>query len=158
TTFSGNLYEFGQADGEIRAASRIRATSAPVIAGRRIFVTRRTDSGADDADVREGMVMLERGGTRELYVANDRAAPYLDRHIQEHANSTKASGAMEMNNGIMGGFGGGFFAVAENDQSAAHGQGGAEIGGDTENGSGHELDKLAKAQLAAAANIGQGNV
>lgn len=156
TTFSGNLYEFGQVDGEIRAASKVRATSAPVIAGSRIYLTRRTDTGADDAEVREGMVMLDRRDAHELYVANDRAAPYLDRHIQELANSTKAAGAMEMKNGIMGGFGAGFFAIAADDEPAANEEEGPVA--ETEKGAALELDQLAKTELKAAANIGQGNV
>ena len=166
TTFTGHLYEFSQADGEILAASKIRATSAPVVADNRIFVTRRTDSGADDAEVREAMVMLDRRGTNELYVANDRVAPYLDRHIQEHANSTKASNAFEAKNGIMGGFGGGFFAVGMNEEAAgppSNEPAGLDksdqaAAGDEDKDDQPVLDKLAEAQLKAADNIGQGNV
>lgn len=105
-TLSGTVYRFDQADGDVLAARRVRATSAPVVAGSRVYLTSRADD-ADDA-VAEGIVCQTRPLDGAQSIALARSAPYLDGAVQEQSEATKQAGGFESHNGIMGGFGGGF--------------------------------------------------
>jgi outer membrane protein assembly factor BamB len=171
TTLSGTLYEINQADGKILAARRLRATSAPVVLGRYLYYTRRTDSGKEDEKVSEAIVRLDRTSGRETYLTCSRPAPYLDWRVQVEAKSTAEAAEMEGQNAIMGGFGGGFFAVPP--EQVGNGQPAGEPGlppvlsaepvqqDDAPKISAMEeppKDPLAVTERVAADVIGQGNV
>ena len=49
TSFAGVVYKFNQADGKILSAVKSRATCAPLVVGKNIYHTRRTDDGKGDA-------------------------------------------------------------------------------------------------------------
>jgi len=118
-TLSGTLYEFNQADGRILAARRLRATSPPVIAGNRMFYTRRADAEAGAVEggeaeagdaarpVVEAIVCRDRESGTETLLAK-RTAKYLDWRVQVSAQSTLEAAEYESINAIGGGFGGGF--------------------------------------------------
>ncbi len=111
TTLSGTLYEFNPADGQLLAARQLRATSAPVVVGRYLYFTRRTDSTEKEEMVSEAIIRLDRNSGLEDYITCLRPAPYLDWQIQIEAQSTVEASEMEEKNSIMGGFGGGMFSL-----------------------------------------------
>ena len=49
TSFSGVVYKFNEDDGKILSATKSRATSAPVVVGNNVYLTRRTDDGKGTA-------------------------------------------------------------------------------------------------------------
>src|SRR5205823_727464 len=86
TSFGGVVYKFAQKDGAVLSAVRTRATSAPVVVGDEVFLTRRTDNGKDGPQ--EGAIAWDpaKGGQRATGQA--KAAVYLDEKVQrgsEHA-------------------------------------------------------------------------
>jgi hypothetical protein len=168
----GTLYQFGQSGGELRSASAMRATSAPVIVDGSLFMTRRADA-PDDKSVAECIARHDASSHELGYVAAARPAPYLDQKIQRETPFVQSVAPFENANGIGGGFGGGFKNVPP------------ERVGELESGSPAEaipppnvpmqnpptaqvpgaeqapsdpVDALAATELQAAANIGLGNV
>lgn len=106
TTLAGTLYRFRQTNGNLLAAWRMRATSAPIVVGDRLVLTCRADSGKGNM-VREAIVQRS-ARLRPSFLSGSVLAPYLDRAIQIKADSTREAGKFEGGNGIGGGFGGGF--------------------------------------------------
>lgn len=162
-TLPGTLYRFQTADGGIVSVRKVRATSAPTVTPDRIYLTRRVDDRRKEAEPREAIIAApRRGGAAEILLAA-KAAPYLDRRVQEASDATRKANEIEFSNGIGGGFGGGFgngvgglgsggnFAVMEEPPSKAPAQ--AE---ETPESLG--LDPLAAQQQKAADNLGLGNV
>ena len=45
TSFAGVVYKLNQEDGTLLSAVQSRATSAPVVVGKKVFLTRRDDDG-----------------------------------------------------------------------------------------------------------------
>jgi Ca-activated chloride channel family protein len=156
-TLTGTVYRFDQTDGDVLAARRVRATSAPVIAGSRVYLTSRADDAEADDAVSEGILCQTRPLDGATNVALARPAPYLDGAIQEQSQATQQAAGFESHNGIMGGFGGGF-----------GGGGGGSGGGffSVESGGGAEQqgddvmysDTLSLVQRQSIDVIGQGNV
>jgi Ca-activated chloride channel family protein len=99
TTFSGTLFTFDADDGDITAARRGRATSAPTVANGDLYWSTRSEEGGD---AREGLVAAGQGeGVR--YTANERAAPYLDASVQSQTRYADDGMLLDAGNGFSGG-------------------------------------------------------
>ena len=64
TSFGGVVYKLNQDDGTVLSAMRSRATSAPVVVGDHVFLTRRADG--DKGDVGEAVAGDDRGRLKEV--------------------------------------------------------------------------------------------
>ncbi|MBW3539974.1 MAG: PQQ-like beta-propeller repeat protein, partial [Planctomycetes bacterium] len=103
-SFSGTVYRFRINDGAVLAAVAMNATSAPVVAGGRLYVTTRSEGGT----LKEVLAAADRSLDSPTAYGLARSAPYLDRRVQEQSRAAKAAAGFEASNGILGGFGGGF--------------------------------------------------
>lgn len=106
-SFSGRLYKFHQKTGEILAATVERATSAPVIVEKKIFVTRRTDAAAADGGepiATEAITSVARENLQQRQFQNaEKQAHYLDERVQRASGLAKAGLALDAGNGFGGG-------------------------------------------------------
>ena len=102
TTFSGTVYKFKQKDGEILSANRSRATSAPIIVGNNVYMTKRADDGKDDKCYEE-IAGINRLSDRPTFAAAKREAIYLDDKVQDQAMLKKTAGQLDAGNGFGGG-------------------------------------------------------
>jgi outer membrane protein assembly factor BamB len=100
-SFSGVVYRFAQKDGEIRSAVKSRATSAPVIVGKNVYLTQRTDGGKGDA--REAIFAYDRVAQREVFRAGERKAGYIDPKVQAGTRLAKAGKELDAGNGFAAG-------------------------------------------------------
>jgi outer membrane protein assembly factor BamB len=98
-SFAGTLYELAPRNGEILAARRVRATSAPIVAGGEVSYSLRTD-GAGSGHAREGIASRSGGRTR---VRGDRAAGWLDHRVQAGSGYAQSSAGLDSANGFAGG-------------------------------------------------------
>lgn len=98
-TFAGTLYELDPTTGEILAARRTRATSAPVVAAGQLSYTRRTDARGS-GEVREGLARHREG--RALVTA-ERRAVWLDGRVQARSAYARQGSALDSSNGFGGG-------------------------------------------------------
>ena len=110
TTFSGTVYKFKQKDGEILSVNRSRATSAPVIVGKNVYLTQRADNGKDEKCA-EQIAGINRLNDAPTFAGARREAIYLDDKVQDKAMSKATFGALDAGNG----FGGGAPAAANPD-------------------------------------------
>lgn len=98
TTFAGTVWTLAQADGEIRAVARGRATSAPTVAGEDLWYAERSDARGQPA--REHLVRADKDSrTREL-AANEKAAPYVDRSVQSSTGYEGQGTKLDASNGF----------------------------------------------------------
>ena len=102
TTFGGTIYRFNQKDGTVLSAKRTRATSAPVVVGKEIYFTRRSDSGGG-AKAGEALVLADRETAKEQKVAIRKDAPHLDVAVQAKAAFAAGGKALDAGNGFGGG-------------------------------------------------------
>jgi len=79
TSFSGVVYRFKQGDGALISAHRSRATSAPVIVGGNVYLTKRADVGGQ---VAEAIAGEDRATAVEKFASNRKEAKYLDASVQ----------------------------------------------------------------------------
>lgn len=98
TTFAGTVYKLDQATGEILSARRDRATSAPVVVGRHVYYTRRTDGAGGAAE--EGVVRNNVVTGENDWVAAKKAAPYLDSRVQRDSTYWSQGVANDTANGF----------------------------------------------------------
>lgn len=179
-TFTGAVFRFGARDGALREARQLAATSAPVLANGRLYVTRRAETSVSDTGeplIEECVVVHSRFSRRGGRVTYRCPAPWLDAEIQRHSEATGKAGAFESFNGIGGGFGGGFvapgggsFSVDDpgaTDQTDPEEPGPPQTTTDPDepaqqplggNGEWMEVDGLAVTQRQAILNLGLGNV
>ncbi len=107
TTFPGTLYKLKQETGEILSAKRVRATSAPVIDGEEVLLSKRSDQKGEK--VSESIVLYRPGqGRNESLNAPVRQiakkeAPYLDKQVQDQSELKELSKTMDAGNGFSGG-------------------------------------------------------
>jgi outer membrane protein assembly factor BamB len=101
TSFAGVVYRFKQAAGQLVSAVRSRATSAPVVVGNNVYLTRRADTGRGEA--REQVAGLARHDNRTLVAGQSRAAAYIDPKVQEKAKLRSAAKSLDAANGFAGG-------------------------------------------------------
>lgn len=100
TTFAGVVYKFRQKDGAVLSARKSRATSAPVIVGPNIYLTRRADNGKGPAA--ECVAGLDRGGQAKFNGAA-KEAHYLDANVQRLSKQKAAGMQLDAANGFAGG-------------------------------------------------------
>jgi outer membrane protein assembly factor BamB len=101
TSFSGTVYKFKQKGGTILSAVKSRATSAPVIVGKDVYLTKRADDGKGPA--REANASFGPDLTRQHFEAQMRDAQYLDDKVQDLAKMKAVGGALDAGNGFAGG-------------------------------------------------------
>ncbi|HJZ57071.1 MAG TPA: PQQ-binding-like beta-propeller repeat protein, partial [Gemmataceae bacterium] len=99
-SFSGVVYRFNQADGEILSAVRTRATSAPTVVGKNVYFTRRTDDGKS---CKEAVNTVDRGSNAVLATGEPREAVWLDVRVQQGGNFAAAAQKLDAGNGFGGG-------------------------------------------------------
>lgn len=99
TTFLGTVYRFDAKSGQIRFAKQIRATSAPVMAGERMFCTLRTDTGKM---AREGIFTFAAGGSGGGggSFGFSRRAEYLDSTVQGRSSFSAKAVIHDSGNGF----------------------------------------------------------
>jgi outer membrane protein assembly factor BamB len=101
TSFAGVVYKLNQEDGTVLSAAKNRATSAPVIVGEKVYVTRRADDGK--GPVEEAVSRGFRDTLEEEVAGEKKTAPYLDKTVQMEANLKKEAGALDAGNGFLAG-------------------------------------------------------
>ncbi len=100
TTFPGTLYKFDPDTGEILAAHASQATSAPVVVGDSVYLSRRADA---DGAVRESISVMggRMAGATHAFYAKD--APYLDAEVQNESELKEAAASYDAGNGFTAG-------------------------------------------------------
>lgn len=101
SSFAGVVYKFRQEDGKVLSAVRSRATSAPVVVGDKVFLTRRADDGKGKAEEQVTGVGRESGKT--VVSGAPKEAPHIDPKVQVQADLKKAGLALDASNGFGGG-------------------------------------------------------
>lgn len=101
TSFAGTVYKFKQKDGAIVSAVKSRATSAPVVVGKEVYMTNRADDGKGDAQ--ECITNVGRYSNRVQYEANKKPAVYLDDKVQSRSAQKAQGGQLDAANGFAGG-------------------------------------------------------
>jgi Ca-activated chloride channel homolog len=101
TSFAGVVYKFQQEDGKLVSAARSRATSAPVVVGNQVFLTRRADDGKGKAE--EQIAGLGRGDGKTVVAGDKREAGYIDPKVQARTELKEAGKALDTANGFAGG-------------------------------------------------------
>ncbi len=101
TSFSGTVYMFDQATGKVLSAVKQRATSAPIVANGRMFLSARID-GMDEQLAREALRALSTSGRSVSYEVQARKAEYLDRSVQAGSDYEEKGVAMDAMNGFGG--------------------------------------------------------
>ncbi len=101
TTFPGTFFKFQQEDGKLLTARKTRATSAPVIYGDQLFLSRRSDKieGAVEESISSVDIKAEK---IQRNLAN-KPAPYLDKDVQANADYKSTSVEYDAGNGFAGG-------------------------------------------------------
>jgi outer membrane protein assembly factor BamB len=102
TSFGGVVYRLNQKDGAILSAVRSRATSAPVVVGSEVFVSRRIDNGVVGCPV-EAQTTLSRGSNAVVIETKGREAIYLDAKVQQQTDLAKSALKLDAGNGFGGG-------------------------------------------------------
>lgn len=100
-TFAGTLYKFKQADGAIVSAKKSRATSSPIVVGKDVFYTKRTDN--DKQGAQEGIANQDRDTGRLKQVVEARKAPNVDATVQKKAKLAVNGEKLDAGNGFAGG-------------------------------------------------------
>jgi outer membrane protein assembly factor BamB len=101
TTFAGTVYTMAQADGEIRAVERGRATSAPTVVGNDLYFTQRSESEGEAA--RELLVKADKISRHTTYRVAEKLAPYLDPAVQSETSYSSYGVSLDAGNGFGGG-------------------------------------------------------
>jgi len=102
TSFGGTVYKFKQADGVILSAHRLRATSAPVVVGKSVYMTQRADMGAGGR-VSEKIAGVDRDSNKTQLESAAKDAKYLDDRVQAQSELKKKGQALDASNGFAGG-------------------------------------------------------
>jgi outer membrane protein assembly factor BamB len=98
TTFAGSVIKLDQETGEIRYAVAMRATSAPVVIGKSLYVTRRVEEKMESP--REAIVRADLGETSLTFRAVPRPAPYLDGDVQRNSQQWQTAKVDDAENGF----------------------------------------------------------
>jgi hypothetical protein len=101
TTFNGTLYDFAAGSGAIRSARRVRATSAPTVAGADVLYSRRTEA-AGQAPA-EALVAEDKTSKAEKFRARGKVAAYLDARVQSESGYAVSGKSLDSSNGFAGG-------------------------------------------------------
>lgn len=98
SSFGGIVYKLKQENGEVTAARKARATSAPTIVGSSVFYTRRTDDAKVAAAPASEAVV--RAASKGGYTVASKPAPYLDRRVQGASKLTASGKTLDSSNGF----------------------------------------------------------
>jgi outer membrane protein assembly factor BamB len=98
STFAGTLYTFDGQSGEIRAARKVRATSAPTIAAGEILYSRRSEAAGSGAT--ESLASVDRKSSGARWTTKAKSAPYLDAHVQAETPIAAQGKALDASNGF----------------------------------------------------------
>jgi outer membrane protein assembly factor BamB len=101
TTFNGTLYDFEVGSGAIRSARRVRATSAPTVAGDDIVYSRRTEAAGRAPE--ESLAAAEPKAMRTKWLAVPKPAHYLDEKVQASSSLAKNGKLLDAGNGFAAG-------------------------------------------------------
>jgi Ca-activated chloride channel homolog len=110
TSFGGTVYKFAQASGDIVSAQKSRATSAPVVVGDNVYLTKRAEKPGTDEPASESVAGYDRQKSQPRFEENKRVASYLDGKVQSQSKLKDESKDLDAGNG----FGGGVAPVAAN--------------------------------------------
>jgi outer membrane protein assembly factor BamB len=102
TSFGGVVYKFNQKDGEILSAVRTRATSAPVVVGNEVYLSRRTDASGAPCP-QEANVTWQRGDNKPVAATAPKEAVYLDQKVQGRTDNAQKALKLDAANGFAGG-------------------------------------------------------
>jgi outer membrane protein assembly factor BamB len=102
TSFGGTVYKFSQDDGSIMSAMKSRATSAPVVLGKNVYLTKRADDGKNGR-VEEAITAQSRATGAQSYESGRKEAPYLNGKIQSGTVQKAAGNQLDAGNGFGGG-------------------------------------------------------
>jgi Ca-activated chloride channel homolog len=102
-SFGGTVYKFAQASGDIVSAQKSRATSAPVVVGDNVYLTKRADKGGKDEPVSESITGFDRTQNKPKFEESRRVASYLDTKVQEQSKLKDESKQLDAGNGFGGG-------------------------------------------------------
>ncbi|APR84825.1 serine/threonine protein kinase related protein [Minicystis rosea] len=89
----GTVFVFDAQTGEVRSARRSRATSAPIVVGRDLFYTRRSDKDGKAAE------SITREGSR-TYVTAGKRALYIDSTVQSASKLAGQAQSLDAQNGF----------------------------------------------------------
>lgn len=111
STFAGTVIKLEQATGKIRYATKVKATSAPVVqfdddGVESMYYTRRPEAEAKGAE--EELIRADHNEPKTKYSTAKKASPYLDKDVQ----SKTAAHAKAIHDDANNGFGGGAPASA----------------------------------------------
>jgi outer membrane protein assembly factor BamB len=101
TSFAGVVYKLNQEDGTVLSAVKSRATSAPVVVGKKVYFTRRADPGTGPAE--EAVTGNGRDSLKEEFAGAKKTAPYLDKAVQGRAAMKGQAAALDAGNGFAAG-------------------------------------------------------
>lgn len=96
-TFTGTVFRFKQESGELISAMKSRATSAPVVVGKELHFSRRTDKSGE---AQEALCVVASGSGRDY---SEKAAKYLDAKVQDRAGLKLEAAKLDASNGFAGG-------------------------------------------------------
>jgi outer membrane protein assembly factor BamB len=102
TSFSGAVYKFDQADGTVLSAMKSRATSAPVVVGKNVYLTKRADDGKGNK-VEESIAAVSRQTGGQNFEASKKEAVYLDGKVQVRSGQKAIGNQLDAGNGFAGG-------------------------------------------------------
>jgi outer membrane protein assembly factor BamB len=102
TSFGGTVYKFNQDDGTIVSDMKSRATSAPVVVGNNVYLTKRADDGKN-GKVEEAIAGQSRGTGAQTFEAGKKEAVYLDGKTQGRSAQKVAGNQLDAGNGFAGG-------------------------------------------------------
>jgi outer membrane protein assembly factor BamB len=98
TSFAGVVYKLNQEDGTVLSAVKSRATSAPVVVGDKVYLTRRADDGEGKAG--EAVAADNRHSLKEEVAGERKHAPYLDDKVQAKSELKQQAGGLDAGNGF----------------------------------------------------------
>jgi len=102
SSMSGTLYRLRQSDGEILAARRARATSAPVVVGGEVYYSKRADSEAD-AGAQESLIKETKHAPGSGLEFGRKRALYLDAEVQRQSALAARGKSLDASNGFASG-------------------------------------------------------
>jgi outer membrane protein assembly factor BamB len=101
TTFAGTLYDFDAQSGAIRSARRVRATSAPTVAGNDVVYSRRTEAAGHAAE--EALVAEDKERKTTTWRGRAKSAAYLDDRVQGASAYAQNGKSLDAGNGFAAG-------------------------------------------------------
>src|SRR5262249_25849939 len=106
STFAGTVIKLEQATGKVRYATKVKATSAPVIqfnddGVESMYYTRRGETEKDGAE--EMLIRADHNEPQTKYKAASKKADYIDRKVQAKSAQNAKAKSDDSNNGFGGG-------------------------------------------------------